>query len=47
MDATGAGDAFISSLVVFLAEGYSMAKSIEIATVVAGNSVTREGVRTA
>ncbi len=47
VDATGASDAFISALVVFLAEGYSMAKSIEIATIAAGISVTREGVQAA
>lgn len=44
VDNTGACDAFISALTVFLQDGYSLDAAIRIATYAAGFSVTREGV---
>lgn len=44
VDTTGAADAFISALVVYLAEGFSMKLAIQYATYAAGFSITRNGV---
>lgn len=44
VDNTGACDAFISALAIFLQEGYSLSKAVRIATYAAGFSITREGV---
>src|SRR5699024_11694840 len=44
IDSTGAGDAFISALTVYLMDGYSLEKAIEIATFAAGFSIARDGV---
>lgn len=44
IDNTGACDAFISALAVFLQEGFSLNAAIRIATYAAGFSITREGV---
>lgn len=44
VDNTGAGDAFICALAVYLQKGYSIRSSIQIATYAAGFSVSREGV---
>lgn len=44
VDNTGACDAFISALTVFLQDGYSLNTALRIATYAAGFSVTREGV---
>lgn len=44
VDNTGAGDAFISALAVYLQDGYSMEDAIRIATYAAGFCVSREGV---
>ena len=44
VDNTGACDALISALAVFLQDGYSLSKAIRIATYAAGFSITREGV---
>lgn len=47
VDTTGAGDAFISALAVYLCEGHSIVSSIKFATYAAGISVTRDGVQPA
>jgi ribokinase len=47
VDPTGAGDAFIGSLAVFLAEGDSMSRAVRRANAVAALSVTRLGAQTA
>jgi len=44
VDNTGACDAFISALAVYLQEGYSLDTALRIATYAAGFSVTRESV---
>lgn len=44
IDNTGAGDAFICALAVYLQYGYELKQAIRIATYAAGFSVTREGV---
>ena len=44
VDNTGACDAFISALAVYLQSGYDIEKAIRIATYAAGFSITREGV---
>lgn len=46
VDTTGAGDAFIGSLAVFLAEGRSLTEAVAIANQVAALSVTRMGTQT-
>jgi ribokinase len=47
VDPTGAGDAFIGSLAVFLAEGMSLPEAVQKANRVAALSVTRKGTQTA
>ncbi|HOJ09393.1 MAG TPA: PfkB family carbohydrate kinase [Clostridiales bacterium] len=47
VDTTGAADAFISALAVYLSEGNSITQSIRFATYAAGISITREGVQPA
>lgn len=47
IDNTGAGDAFICALAVYLQNGYSLEKAVRIATYAAGFSITREGVSNA
>jgi ribokinase len=47
VDPTGAGDAFIGSLAVFLTEGMPLSEAIAKANRVAGLSVTRKGTQTA
>lgn len=44
VDNTGAGDAFICTLAVYLQKGFSLSDSIRIATYAAGFCVSREGV---
>lgn len=44
VDNTGAGDAFICTLAVYLQKGFSLSNSIRIATYAAGFCVSREGV---
>lgn len=44
IDNTGAGDAFIAALAVYLQYGYELQNAVQIATYAAGFSVTREGV---
>lgn len=44
VDTTGAADAFIAALAVYLAEGASMVQAITFATYAAGFSITRNGV---
>ncbi|MBP1754541.1 MAG: sugar kinase [Firmicutes bacterium] len=44
IDTTGAADAFISSLAVYLSCGYSLEKSIQIASYAAAFCVNRQGV---
>jgi len=44
VDTTGGADAFISTLAVYLSEGYSLEKSIVIATYAAGFCISRQGV---
>ena len=44
VDNTGAGDAFICTLAVYLQKGYSLSNTIRIATYAAGFCVSREGV---
>ncbi len=44
VDTTGACDAFISALAVFLQEGYSLARAVRIASYSAGMSTESEGV---
>jgi ribokinase len=46
VDTTGAGDAFIGSLAVSLAEGRPQGDAVRIANAVAGFSVTRPGTQT-
>ncbi|OZG61949.1 ribokinase [Bifidobacterium lemurum] len=46
VDNTGAGDAFISALASYLMYGRTLEESIEVATVAAGYSITREGATT-
>jgi len=47
VDTSGAGDAFIGALAVFLAEGLTLADAVGRANAVAGLSVTRLGTQTA
>jgi ribokinase len=47
VDPTGAGDAFIGSLAVFLAEGLPLREALRRANAVAALSVTRPGTQTA
>ena len=47
IDNTGACDAFISALAVYLQRGCSMKNAVHIATYAAGFSITREGVSNA
>jgi ribokinase len=47
VDPTGAGDAFIGSLAVFLAEGIALAEAVRRANAAAALSVTRLGTQTA
>ena len=47
VDTTGAGDAFVSALAVYLCEGHSLTSSIKFATYAAGLSITRDGVQPA
>lgn len=47
VDTTGAGDAFISALAVYLSEGHNIISSVKFATYAAGLSVTRDGVQPA
>lgn len=47
VDTTGAGDAFISALAVYLSEGHNIISSIKFATYAAGLSITRDGVQPA
>lgn len=44
IDTTGASDAFISALASYLLYGYSLEKSVRIASYAAGFCITREGV---
>ena len=44
VDNTGAGDAFICTLAVYLQKGFSLSNTIRIATYAAGFCVSREGV---
>lgn len=44
VDTTGAADAFISTLAVYLLNGYSLIKAAKIATYAAGFCVSRQGV---
>ncbi len=44
VDNTGACDAFISALAVYLQKGHSLKQAVQIATYAAGFSITREGV---
>ena len=47
VDTTGASDAFISALAVFLAEGIQMTRAIDFANIAAGISISRIGVQSA
>lgn len=47
MDTTGAGDAFVSSLAVYLSENHDIISAIRFATYAAGLSVTRDGAQPA
>ncbi len=47
VDTSGAGDAFIGGLGVFLAEGMALSEAIAQASAVAALSVTRLGTQTA
>ena len=47
VDTTGAGDAFVSALAVYLSEDHDIISSIRFATYAAGLSVTRDGVQPA
>ena len=47
VDTTGAGDAFISALAVYISEGHDITSSIGFATYAAGLSITRDGVQPA
>ena len=44
IDNTGAGDAFISALTVYLQDGIPLSQAVRIACIAAGFSTTREGV---
>lgn len=44
IDTTGGADAFISALASYLIDGYSLEKSIQIATYAAGFCISRQGV---
>lgn len=44
VDNTGAGDAFIAALAVYLQNGYAMEEAIQIAQYAAGFCISREGV---
>ena len=44
IDNTGACDAFISALAVYLRDGFSLSRAVRIASYAAGFSITREGV---
>ena len=44
VDTTGAADAFIAALAVYLSEGFTMKLAIQYATYAAGFSITRNGV---
>lgn len=44
IDNTGACDAFISALAVYLQDGFSLSRAVRIASYAAGFSITREGV---
>ena len=46
VDSTGAGDAFIGSLAIYLGEGLSLRKAVRKANAVAALSVTRPGTQT-
>ena len=46
LDTTGAGDAFIGTLAVFLAEGRAMGDALKIANGAAALAVTRPGTQT-
>ena len=46
VDSTGAGDAFIGSLAVYLAEGSSLREAVRRANTVAALSVTKAGTQT-
>lgn len=45
VDTTGAADAFIAALAVYLAEGADMVSAIQTATYAAGLSITRQGAQ--
>lgn len=47
VDTTGAGDAFIGALAVYLSEEHDILSSIQFATYAAGLSITRDGVQPA
>lgn len=47
VDTTGAGDAFISALAVYLSEDHDIVSAIQFATYAAGLSITRDGVQPA
>ena len=47
VDTTGASDAFISALAVYLAEGSSMEQAIDFANIAAGISISQIGVQSA
>ena len=47
VDTTGAGDAFISALAVYLSEEHDIVSAIQFATYAAGLSVTRDGAQPA
>ncbi len=47
VDTTGAGDAFISALAVYLSEDHDILSSIQFASYAAGLSITRDGVQPA
>lgn len=44
IDTTGAADAFIAALAVYLSSGYSLKRAVQIASYAAAFSITREGV---
>jgi ribokinase len=47
VNTTGAADAFISALAVYLSEGHGIVAAIKFATYAAGISITRDGVQSA
>lgn len=47
VDTTGAADAFVSALAVYLSEDHDIVSSIKFATYAAGFSITRDGVQPA